>query len=169
MVLAKKLYQVMMMFEATTILVNLATKLKVTAAVFLIDTRTPEMINVIAWNWSSRAAHLLADYRTFQEYITALFAKCILGPIIQTWNQVVNFAAHTLGMSYSICRTEMVNFVISCVSHRTLWLGWIFCICCPDMKPGLEKIFYRLIVMFLSTEIFSKRRKIYAWAEEKPE
>ncbi len=28
---------------------------------------------------------------------------------------------------------------------------------------------YRLIVMFLSTEIFSKRRKIYAWSEEKPE
>ena len=37
------------------------------------------------------------------------------------------------------------------------------------MKPELEKIVYRLIVMFLSTEIFSKRRKIYAWAEEKPE
>ena len=37
------------------------------------------------------------------------------------------------------------------------------------MKPGIEKIVYRLIVMFLSTEIFSKRRKIYAWAEEKPQ
>lgn len=34
---------------------------------------------------------------------------------------------------------------------------------------GLEKYVYRLIVMFLSTEIFSKRRKIYAWYEEKPE
>ena len=28
---------------------------------------------------------------------------------------------------------------------------------------GHEKLVYRLIVMFLSTEIFSKRRKIYAW------
>ena len=37
------------------------------------------------------------------------------------------------------------------------------------MKPGIENIVYRLIVMFLSTEIFSKMRKIYAWAEEKPE
>ena len=37
------------------------------------------------------------------------------------------------------------------------------------MKPGIEKIVYRLIVMFLSTEIFSKRRKIYAWVEEKTE
>ena len=54
-----------------------------------------------------------------------------------------------------------------CVSH--LPEEWNLCICCPDVKPGLEKLFYRLIVMFLSTEIFSKRRKIYAWAEEKPE
>ena len=46
---------------------------------------------------------------------------------------------------------------------------FIFCICYPDMKSGLKKLVYRLIVMFLSTEIFSKRRKIYAWAEEKPE
>ena len=28
---------------------------------------------------------------------------------------------------------------------------------------GLEKLVYRLIVLFLPTEIFSKRRKIYAW------
>ena len=31
-----------------------------------------------------------------------------------------------------------------------------------------EKLVYRLIVMFLFTEIFSKRRKIYTWIEEKP-
>ena len=37
------------------------------------------------------------------------------------------------------------------------------------LKAGLNKLVYRLIVMFLSTEIFSKRRKIYAWFEEKPE
>ena len=36
-------------------------------------------------------------------------------------------------------------------------------------KRGWEKLVYRLIVMFLSTEIFSKRRKIYTWIEEKPE
>ena len=34
---------------------------------------------------------------------------------------------------------------------------------------GREKLVYRLIIMFLSTEIFSKRRKIYSWIEEKPE
>ena len=33
----------------------------------------------------------------------------------------------------------------------------------PRQKSGLKKLDYRLIVMFLSTEIFSKRRKIYAW------
>jgi hypothetical protein len=48
MVLVNKLYQMMMTFEATTILVKLATKLKVTAAVFLIDTLVPAMIKVIA-------------------------------------------------------------------------------------------------------------------------
>ena len=32
----------------------------------------------------------------------------------------------------------------------------------PSMR-GCQKLVYRLIVMFLSTEIFSKRRKIYAW------
>ena len=36
-------------------------------------------------------------------------------------------------------------------------------------ERGLDKLVYRLIVMFLSTEIFSKRRKIYTWIEEKPE
>ena len=33
----------------------------------------------------------------------------------------------------------------------------------PRQKSGLKKLVYRLIVMFLSTEIFSKRRKIYEW------
>ena len=32
-----------------------------------------------------------------------------------------------------------------------------------------RKIVYRLIRMFLSTEIFSKRRKIFSFVEEKPE
>jgi len=36
-------------------------------------------------------------------------------------------------------------------------------------RQGWEKLVYRLIIMFLSTEIFSKRRKIYSWIEEKPE
>ena len=31
------------------------------------------------------------------------------------------------------------------------------------------KIVYRLINLFLSTEIFSKRRKIFSYFEEKPE
>ena len=62
--------------------------------------------------------------------------------------------------------------------YATLWTtngisldnkSFICCIYCPDTKSGLKKLVYRLIVMFLSTEIFSKRRKIYAWAEEKPE
>ena len=48
MVLVDKLCQMMMTFEATTILVKLATKLKVTATVFLIDTLMPAMIKVIA-------------------------------------------------------------------------------------------------------------------------
>jgi hypothetical protein len=48
MVLVDKLCQMMMTFEATTIFVKLATKLKVTAAVFLIDTLMPAMIKVIA-------------------------------------------------------------------------------------------------------------------------
>jgi len=36
-------------------------------------------------------------------------------------------------------------------------------------KRSGNKFVYRLIVTFLSTEIFSKRRKIYTWIEEKPE
>ena len=47
--------------------------------------------------------------------------------------------------------------------------GMIYLYLLPWHKTGLEKLVYRLIVMFLSTEIFSKRRKIYTWAEEKPE
>mgnify|MGYP003481464093 CR=1 FL=1 len=39
----------------------------------------------------------------------------------------------------------------------------------PLCWKGRKQIGQRLIVMFLSTEIFSKRRKIYAWYEEKPE
>ena len=39
----------------------------------------------------------------------------------------------------------------------------------PAVRQGWDKLVYRLIVMFLSTEIFSKRRKIYSWIEEKPE
>ena len=38
----------------------------------------------------------------------------------------------------------------------------------PDQSQGAI-FFYSLIVMFMSKEIFSKRRKIYAWAEDKPE
>ena len=34
-------------------------------------------------------------------------------------------------------------------------------------KPSTAS--FTLIVMFLSTEIFSKRRKIYSWIEEKPD
>ena len=47
--------------------------------------------------------------------MTSLFIKYIFGPYILTGNEVVNFAAHSLGMSYSVvtadegCRTEMVN------------------------------------------------------------
>ena len=39
----------------------------------------------------------------------------------------------------------------------------------PCDQAGFQKLVYRLIVLFLPTEIFSKRRKIYAWNEEKPE
>ena len=44
-----------------------------------------------------------------------------------------------------------------------LFWEWIFVLELPRPKSGLKKLVYRLIVMFLSTEIFSKRRKIYAW------
>ena len=37
------------------------------------------------------------------------------------------------------------------------------------LEVRLQKFVYRLIVLFLPTEIFSKRRKIYSWNEEKPE
>ena len=37
------------------------------------------------------------------------------------------------------------------------------------LEEGMKEIGRRLILMFLSTEIFSKRRKIYTWYEEKPE
>ena len=36
-------------------------------------------------------------------------------------------------------------------------------------KERLEKLVIRLIILFLSTEIFSKRRKIFTIIEEKPE
>ena len=45
-VLTKKLYQMMIMFETTTMLANLATKLSMTAELFLFDTWTPVMIKV---------------------------------------------------------------------------------------------------------------------------
>ena len=45
-VLAEKLYLMMMMFETMMMLANFAMKLTVTAGVFLIDTRTPVMIKV---------------------------------------------------------------------------------------------------------------------------
>ena len=45
-ILAKKLNQMMIMFETTTILANLPMKLAVTAGLFIIDTRTPMTITV---------------------------------------------------------------------------------------------------------------------------
>ncbi len=39
----------------------------------------------------------------------------------------------------------------------------------PAVRQGDEKLVYRLILLFSSTEIFSKRRKIYSWYEGKPE
>ena len=42
------IYQMMTTFETMTMLANLATKLTVTAGVFVIDTWTPVMINVTA-------------------------------------------------------------------------------------------------------------------------
>ena len=37
------------------------------------------------------------------------------------------------------------------------------------MVEPQQKIYFRLIRVLLSTEIFSKRRKIYSTTEEKPE
>ena len=80
-----------------------------------------------------------------------------------------------------LVRDDQSQYTFQCFIVTTMWsyeymaikLSYLknefFCICCPEMYSGLEKFVYRLIVMFLSTEIFSKRRKIYAWAEEKPE
>ena len=39
----------------------------------------------------------------------------------------------------------------------------------PAVRQGEEKLVYRLILLFSSTEIFSKRRKIYTRIEGKPE
>ena len=39
----------------------------------------------------------------------------------------------------------------------------------PIVRQGDEKLVYRLITSFSSTEIFSKRRKIYTCFEGKPE
>jgi len=39
----------------------------------------------------------------------------------------------------------------------------------PVLRQGTTKNYFRLIRVFLSTEIFSKRRKIYSTIEEKPE
>lgn len=51
------------------------------------------------------------------------------------------------------------------VSNWNLYLIWKV----PCIEAGSEKLVYRLFVLFLPTEIFSKRRKIYTWIEEKPE
>ena len=48
LVLAKKLYQMTLTLETTTMFTNIATKLTVTARVFLIDNRTPMTIKVTA-------------------------------------------------------------------------------------------------------------------------
>jgi len=50
-----------------------------------------------------------------------------------------------------------------------MWAKFFFYSDITPQKQGQEKLVYRLIIMFLSTEIFSKRRKIYSWIEEKPE
>jgi len=39
----------------------------------------------------------------------------------------------------------------------------------PILQSGTSKNYFRLIRVLLSTEIFSKRRKIYSTTEEKPE
>ena len=51
--------------------------------------------------------------------------------------------------------TSMQNLVFR-------WWDSFISILLPSNR-GCQKLVYRLIVMFLSTEIFSKRRKIYAW------
>ena len=58
---------------------------------------------------------ILAEYHTFRKCITSLLIKCIFSLQIFTWNEVINFAAHSRVMPESVvtadqsCRTEMVN------------------------------------------------------------
>ena len=63
---------------------------------------------------------------------------------------------------------ELINHTFF-IDYRLIVIFRYFCFKNNPTKAGLQKLVYRLIVLFLSTEIFSKRRKIYAWFEEKPE
>ena len=52
-------------------------------------------------------------------------------------------------------------------SSAKIAFNYCFLFIAPEIER--DKLVYRLIELFLSTEIFSKRRKIYTWIEEKPE
>ena len=57
---------------------------------------------------------------------------------------------------------ELINHTFF-IDYRLIVISRYFCFKNNPTKAGLHKLVYRLIVLFLSTEIFSKRRKIYAW------
>ena len=55
-----------------------------------------------------------------------------------------------------VTHKTLMNYPKLCL-HLSRFFGW------PRRKAGRKKLVYRLIRLFSSTEIFSKRRKIYAW------
>ena len=55
-----------------------------------------------------------------------------------------------------VTHKTLMNYPKLCL-HLFRFFGW------PRRKAGRKKLVYRLIRLFSSTEIFSKRRKIYAW------
>ncbi len=61
--------------------------------------------------------------------------------------------------------------IVGGIAPDVTYFDWLLAQITLSVAPELErdKLVYRLIELFLSTEIFSKRRKIYTWIEEKPE
>ena len=100
-----------MMFESRTMLANLAMKLTVTAEIFLIDTQTPVMMKATGWTWRKRACRVV-NVVQYSSFYLLYFLKIQ----IVTWDEVVNFAAHSLGMQYPVVTadqgygTKMVNW-----------------------------------------------------------
>ena len=70
--------------------------------------------------------------------------------------------SYFLEMLTLLVKTWLVEYLCSTIN-------FIFISMSPCLVAGSQNLGYRLMVLFLPAEIFSKRRKSYSWNEKKPE